>query len=210
MKIYSGIAFGKKLEMVKNLNMGIMISSVYDTGFIKPSLKETFCALDNGAFSDYMKGLQYPFDEYRFLQTLSNCMQYEIPLDFIATPDMVAGGLKSLEFSLKWAERLKGGKLAIVVQNGMKPEDLTNDILDKFTTIFVGGTLSWKWATAKEWAEFAHSNGKNLHIGRAGTVTALQAASEYSDSVDSTSIVRNESWHIIEEFNNQKQLQLAI
>lgn len=210
LKIYSGITFGKKLEIIKNMDLGIMISSVYDIGFIKPCLKETFCALDNGAFADYAKGLNYPFDEHRFLQTLSKCIQLEIPLDFIVCPDKVGMGLKSLEFSLRWAERLEGGKLALVLQDGMTDEDLTEDILSKFEVLFVGGTLKWKWATAKAWAEFAHLKGKKLHIGRVGRLHLLKQCSEFADSVDSTSIVRNESWHIIEEFNNPKQLQLAI
>lgn len=210
LKIYSGITFGKKLGTIKGLNVGIMISSVYDTGFIKPCLKETFCALDNGAFADYAKGLNYPFDEHRFLQTLSKCCQLEIPLDFIVVPDRVGGGLKSLDFSLMWAERLIGGRLALVLQDGMEEKHLTDDILEKFQVLFVGGTLKWKWATAKSWATFAHSKNKKLHIGRVGRLNLIQQSAEFADSVDSTSIVRNESYHIIEEFQNPKQFQLGL
>ncbi len=201
MKIYTGNAFGDDLDKVEELDMGIMISS---NATYKPNkeFKRVSCALDNGAFACFKKG--YPFQSDVFFNTIKHCYKLNIELDFITCPDIVQGGMKSLSFSLKWAheELLSAPKLALVVQDGMIPKRIAPD-LDCFSHIFVGGSVEWKWKTAKDWVLFAHDNEMKCHIGQCGQLKYLNLARDYgADSVDSTSIQRNKSWHIIKQFQD--------
>ena len=203
MQIYTGNAYGKKLEKVKEYGLGIMISS---SPTFKPSkdFAQVPCALDNGAFVAYKKG--YPFPEKVFLDTIDACYKHNITLDFIVCPDIVAGGKRSLEFSMEWAEgRLSTcPRLALVVQDGMDGAMLLRHGIERFTHIFVGGTVEWKWRTADGWCRFAHGNNKNCHIGQVGQAKYLRAASDITaDSVDSTSFARNESWAILDEYKSE-------
>jgi len=202
MKIYTGIAGGKKLDKIREYGLGIMISS---SPTRKPTkdIKEFSCALDNGAFSCYRKG--YPFMEKCFLDTLDICYHCGISLDFIVCPDIVAGGEESLAMSIEWATgRLKSSpKLALVVQNGMTPKLVDSYVLSLFTHLFVGGTVDWKWETAHQWLALAKTNNKQLHIGQVGQYHYLRTAEHMGvDSVDSTSFVVNDSWHILDQFKN--------
>jgi hypothetical protein len=151
--------------------------------------------------------LNLPFDEHRFLHTLSECCRHEIKLDFIVLPDRVGEGKRSIDFSMKWFDRLTFGTFAIALQDGIEEGDIP--LYDNITTLFVGGTTAWKWATAERWIRFARQHNKKCHIGRVGQITQLQKARSIgADSVDSTSFARNDSWHILDEFENPKQLTL--
>ncbi|MHC4372292.1 MAG: hypothetical protein ACYSW8_32205 [Planctomycetota bacterium] len=142
--------------------------------------------------------------EEQFLNTLSICWKVGIDLDFIVVPDIMEAGTKSLVFSMNYAtSKLHTARnLALVVQDGVRPRDVDKCDLSNFTHIFVGGSVEWKWQTAEMWVEYAHSRGLLCHIGRCGTLKRLIHAHEMgADSVDSTSFVRNESWHIIDAYN---------
>ncbi len=129
---------------------------------------------------------------------------------FIVCPDIVAGGVDSLEFSLSWRDRINYDKVALVIQDGMSFADV-DPIIDKFQYLFIGGSVGWKWANAEGWVNYSHSKGLDCHIGQCGQFWMLKAAKRFgADSVDSTSWVVNKSWHIIEEFLNPKQLELVL
>lgn len=207
MKIYSSTPGGDKFDKYKQYDLGVLISS----SPTRPPTKEVsefVCALDNGAFGCWNKG--YPFMERAFLDTLYDCYKKSIKLEFIVCPDLIAQGQKSLRFSLRWAnERLCGCPcLALAVQDGLTPQIIhksTSDIGFKY--IFVGGTIDWKWSMAKEWVNFAHDNDMKCHVGRVGTIERLHYCKEIgADSCDSSSFVRNDSWHILEDFTNNKRL----
>jgi len=219
MQIYTGTCAGKKFELVQEYNMGIMISPS-PTFEPRKNFTEISCALDNGAFQAYRRG--YPFQENLFLQTIDQCYNLGITLDFIVCPDIISGGRRSLEFSLDWAMgKLKGApKLALVVQNDgitkeshlqlrqdMTPEMLAQYDLSAFSHIFIGGSVEWKWQTADSWVKFTHKESKKCHIGQVGQLRYLKFSEHIqADSVDSTSIARNESWNIIEEYASSKTL----
>ena len=164
-------------------------------------------ALDNGAFTCWGKG--YPFQSAVFLRTLERCYKLGVSLDWIVIPDIVAGGVRSLDFSVSWVVPVAGPlhtapRLALVVQDGMTVQHVRHCGLlttRRVSCIFVGGTLEWKWATASEWVSFAHGEGMICHIGRCGTVDALERAEEAgADSVDSSSWARNGSWGIVDRW----------
>lgn len=122
-------------------------------------------ALDNGAFKDQGSGL--PFDGEAFLRHVEQVAP--LSPDFIVLPDIVAGGLASLELSLSWVLRLRGAApLYLPLQDGMAEAD----ILPHLATVdglFVGGGDAWKLSTGAALCAFGRAHGKPVHIGRAGT-----------------------------------------
>ena len=206
MKIYTGTCGKDKLKKVIDFNMGIMISPC-PTRNPSEGFKKVSCALDNGAFRNWKLG--YPFMENLFWETLDKCRRYSIKFDFIVCPDIVTGGKKSLEFSMEWAStKLKTAQnLALAVQDGMTPKDVNTYLLENFTHIFIGGSVEWKWETAKQWVEYAHSKGLKCHIGRCGTLDKLKFSESIGvDSVDSQNFARNDSWGVIDKYHNEKEL----
>lgn len=139
---------------------------------------------DNGAYSCFRK--QVPFDEVKFLKRLDVAMEQPDNACVCAVaPDIVEGGLESLDFSLSWRERLPD-KLPwyLAVQDGMKTSDVEPHI-SKFDGIFLGGSDSFK-QTAATWCTVAHSHEKFFHWGRCSTLNAVLAAWRIgADSIDS-------------------------
>jgi len=207
MQIYTGTAAGENLEMIKKKGLGIMISP--SPSFLpRKEWSDIPCALDNGAFQAHKRG--FPFMRGLFMDTIEKCYCVGLSLDFIVCPDIVAGGKRSLDFSLDWAmgELRTVPRLALAVQDGMDTLQV-KPFLEYFTHIFIGGSVSWKWATAHEWMYFAHTNKKKVHVGQCGTIQRGQRALELgADSIDSTSFVRNKTWDYVDEIYNGKQGRL--
>lgn len=137
---------------------------------------------DNGAYHYFLHGQL--LDENVFLKRLDLAYQLDIPYIAI-TPDIVCGGLKSLEYSLSWLERLPGDwPWYLAVQDGMTVADV-EPVVYSFAGIFLGGSTGFK-STAPIWRELAHRCGKNFHYGRAGTKRKLLHAMDCgADSADS-------------------------
>jgi len=200
MKIYTGTCAGEKFEKVKKNGLGIMISPS-PTFEPRKSFLEVSCAFDNGAFQSYTRG--YPFRENAFWECLDKCYSLGIKLDFIVCPDIVKGGKDSLDYSVEWARtKLKTvPNLALAVQDGMTTQMIDSYVLSLFEMLFVGGSVEWKWKTADDWVKYAHENGKKVHIGQVGQARYLRFAEHIGvDSVDSTSITRNNTFGIIQEY----------
>lgn len=209
MKIYVGQAGSKRiLKEVSDRQLGRM-HTAYD--WKNPRIGFPW-ALDNGAYSYWTRGL--PFDGPRFERCLRK-VRPELRPDFGIIPDIVAGGLHSLLFSLAWLPRLPHGwPWYFAVQDGMKTQDL-EPYITLFGGLFVGGTLEWKLDTAKEWVAYAHKNGLPCHIGRVGTTERYLWADEIgADSVDSVTPViargskigRDDKLHYIDSYRAQTKL----
>ena len=141
---------------------------------------------DNGAYVDYMRGI--PFNAEAWWQELAEVALHPVPPDFVVAPDVVAGGLASLEMSVGWVDRLRelGVRPYLVVQDGMAPNDVAGP-LGRFDGLFVGGSTRWKMNTAGTWCDFAHEHGKPCHVGRVGTGRRVRWAREIgADSIDSS------------------------
>ncbi len=206
MQIYTGTYFNQeRLDKIVELELGILLTPNASLKRERTVGAGVPIAYDNGAYSNWINGTG--FDEYLFLKTLSNLTQKHIPLEFIVCPDIVAGGMKSYDFSMRWKERLAGfNNLYLAVQDGMP----TTVNLDGFAGVMVGGSTEWKWRSAGEWADIVHSQGKRCHIARTGSIGKLKRADELgADSCDSTSFIRNGSWDIVGEYRNPKQMELV-
>lgn len=146
-------------------------------------------AIDNGAFGDWKN--KQDFNERRFIEAVAHTQYLDYYLgdapDFIVCPDIVAGGLASLAFSLRFVPSLqdRGAPLYLVLQDGMQESDVEPS-LPLFQGLFVGGTLPWKISTGERWVRFAHKHGLHCHIGRVGTARRVSWAMRIgADSIDS-------------------------
>jgi hypothetical protein len=144
--------------------------------------------LDNGAFSYWKNNL--PFDEKRFEDALIKTELSKIIPDFVVVPDMVMQGYDSLDFSMKWLNRIPAAhNCFLAVQDGMEVS-VIEDVLDLFDGIFVGGSLEWKLKSSSEWVTLAHKHKKPCHVGRVGTFRRLVWAKSIGvDSIDSSTFV---------------------
>ena len=204
MQIYTSECGGTKLEILKELGLGVMLSPLAMT---RRDYTGIPLALDNGAFRSWRLG--YPFMERLFLNSIEKGYTWGLPLEFIVCPDLIARGMESLRFSVSWSSRLAPcPRLALAVQDGMSPggiHDATADV--GFSHLFVGGTKEWKWSTAKDWVQFAKDHGLKCHIGRCGTLSAIEEAARLGvDSVDSSNIARNDSWEVVRQYQSPQHL----
>lgn len=135
-------------------------------------------ALDNGAWHSHVRGT--PFDVAAFDVALA---KLGAGADWTVLPDVVAGGLRSLEFSMSWVARVPGRKM-LAVQDGMTAAHVV-PCLGAVHGIFVGGTTEWKLATMALWGSVAHEAGKIMHVGRVNTITRIrQCAAAGATSFD--------------------------
>lgn len=166
-------------------------------------------AFDNGAFKDWVAGK--PFDVAAYEAALEKVRADPGRPDFLVVPDIVAGGLESLRFSLSWVDRLWGvAPLYLVVQDGMSEADVLPE-LGPFSGVFVGGSPAWKHRTAEDWVRFAHAHGLRCHIGRMGTEKKARAALRWgADSIDSCTPLWSETnlRNFLRGFEPEHQLSL--
>lgn len=123
-------------------------------------------AIDNGAWWAFQTGNAFDGDAFRRC-----CDAFAGGADWIVIPDIVAGGARSLEFSLSWRAELRGyGRpLLLAVQNGMEVEHVRPHVGGE-VGIFVGGDTEWKIATMRVWGRLAAEVDCYLHVGRVNTV----------------------------------------
>jgi hypothetical protein len=142
-------------------------------------------AVDNGVYGAFVAKREW--NEEPFYAYLDKYSAWN-PL-WVAVPDAVGNRDATLR---KWDEHYPavsafGIPLAFVVQDGMVPADVPDETA---STIFVGGSTSWKWRNLKMWREAFPK--KTLHVGRVNTRRLLcQAAASGADSCDGTGWFRD-------------------
>jgi hypothetical protein len=159
-------------------------------------------ALDNGAwtaFQEWLAGkrLVNLLDLVAFLKAVRLLGR---DADFIALPDIVMGGEASLDLSLAWLRwlrrwrSLRGVRFMLVVQNGMDEGPMLariKRVVGPKVGVFVGGDTSWKIATMKFWAEFAHERATICHVGRVNTPRRIRICADADvDSFDGSGLSR--------------------
>ena len=144
-------------------------------------------AIDNGAWTAHQQRL--PFDGAKFLGVLDALGD---GADWAVVPDVVCGGLASLDFSMHWLERLRGAPcpLLLAVQDDMQIEDVAG-LIGPRLGVFVGGSDKWKEQSAAAWARLARSRGAICHMGRVNTARRIRIAHAAGvDSIDGSSVTR--------------------
>lgn len=143
--------------------------------------------LDNGAWTAYSAGR--PFDERLFVVALRKMGR---DADWTVIPDIVQGGLASLDLSLRWMRRVldETERGLIAVQDGMAPADVTG-FLGPRVGLFVGGSTAWKLETLATWCALARERGCWGHVGRVNTIRRIKDCSAAgATSFDGTSASR--------------------
>lgn len=144
-------------------------------------------ALDNGAWTAFQQGKS--LDEGLFWNAVNKMGE---GADWIVIPDIVGGGLRSLEYSLAWLEQLRGlpTRLLIAVQDGMTPNDV-RAYLNPSVGIFIGGSTEWKVATAGQWGTLSRRRNCYLHVGRVNSARRISiCAAAGANSFDGSSVSR--------------------
>lgn len=126
-------------------------------------------ALDNGAWSAYTQ--KRAFDDAAFTRALR---QMGAGADWTVIPDIVAGGLASLDMSLRWMRVVldETPRGMIAVQDGMSPADV-GGFLGARVGLFVGGSTAWKLSTMRQWADLANKHGAWCHVGRVNSARRI-------------------------------------
>lgn len=120
-------------------------------------------AADNDAF----KG----FDEWAYRNMLDEIRGLPGCL-FVAAPDVVADAPATLERFARWRPVLDGFPVALVAQDGMRPDQVP---WDEIAALFLGGTDAFKLGPAGELlATAALEHGKWLHAGRVNSYRRMR------------------------------------
>ncbi len=144
-------------------------------------------ALDNGAWSDFQSGRS--FDEDAFEKLLD---KFGSGADWIVLPDIVAGGMASLDLSMRYANRCRSMNdlVLIAVQDGMETSDLA-PLVGRHIGVFLGGSTEWKLARMEEWGKFCADHGCWYHIARVNTRRRIRLAhAAGATSIDGSSASR--------------------
>lgn len=144
-------------------------------------------AIDNGAWVDFKTGS--PFDGDRFSRMLD---RMGAAADFIVLPDIVGAGLRSLELTLAWIDRVRayGRRMLIAVQDGIGPSHVRH-LVGPNVGIFLGGSTGWKLSTMPSWGAFCLELGIYYHVARVNSAKRTYCAiAAGADSIDGSSVSR--------------------
>lgn len=144
-------------------------------------------ALDNGAWGAHQAGVDW--DACRFEALLD---EFDAGADWVAAPDIVAGGAESLALSESWLGRLVGrvARVLIPVQDGMDPADVS-PLLSDSVGVFLGGSTDWKLDTMAQWGRLCSERGAYYHVARVNSVRRISACvCAGAASFDGTSAIR--------------------
>lgn len=179
LQVLLGDGCGKRLKRIcEETGMGRMLCTNW------PELYENEpWGFDNGAWG--MQDHPGGFDEKKFTGRLEKALKRYPHHPYLAVcPDIVAGGMRSLELSMKWRHQLPDWPWYLAVQDGMEVAAVI-DVLHNFDGIFLGGSDNYK-KYAGYWCQLAHHVKKKFHYGRAGTINKLaHAIMVGADSLDS-------------------------
>lgn len=156
-------------------------------------------AIDNGAFAG--------FDVAAFESLLARESERREQCIFLAVPDVVASARRTLEVFERWAPRLKGWPLALVVQDGQQDMPIP---WDDIKAVFVGGSTEFKVSQhAVQIIRAAQALGKWTHVGRVNTPGRFEWAEKLGvDSIDGTGLSRY-SWMRERVAHEQRQPSLV-
>lgn len=149
----------------------------------------TVFGIDNGAWGAFKNKTDWEQVRPRWQRLIEEHGQHAL---WAVAPDIVCGGVASLEMSLRWVDWLvpRVPRVLLAVQDGMESSHLRR-YLSPSVGIFVGGSTEWKKRTMAEWACLAHEFGGWCHVGRVNTARRISmCVLSQVDSFDGTSASR--------------------
>jgi hypothetical protein len=144
-------------------------------------------AIDNGAWTAYQRAQR--FDGARFVELLD---RLGARADWIVVPDVVGDARASLRLTARWLPRVEryGAPMLIGVQDGMTPHDVAAWIAGG-AGVFLGGSTSYKLASAIAWGTWCAERGAYFHVARVNTAKRIRLCQEArASSFDGTSATR--------------------
>lgn len=152
-------------------------------------------AIDNGAFSG--------FRERDFFTLLKREEPNKESCLFVACPDVVAAGRRTLEIWKHYRHRLIGWPLALVAQDGMEDLDIPWGELE---AMFLGGGDPWKdLKAAQDIVKTARTLGKHVHIGRVNTIKRFKLFMGIADTCDGSGIAMYD--HMLRDIDKALNMQ---
>jgi hypothetical protein len=199
MKIYLGIVGSKKVQaFAKQHDCGWCLTPENNR-----KIPHGTYFLDNGAFTAWKNKTRW--DEVAFKILVNKYPNY----DFVVAPDIVCGGSKSLEHSYNYAGEIPS-PVYLAVQDGMTFNDVRL-FLDYFDGLFIGGSISWKFQTARMWSDLAHLYKKKCHAGRVGTWEGMIHMHYCGvDSIDTTTPSRHQDDSHIRKYLDHLKKQTTL
>lgn len=127
----------------------------------------TIYGIDNGAWEAFTNKLDWERVRPRWQRLIEERGADAL---WAVAPDIVCGGLASLDLSLRWVDWLRPRvpRVLLAVQDGMEAEHLRPHLSSR-VGIFVGGSTEWKKQTMGQWSALAHEVGGWCHVGRVNT-----------------------------------------
>jgi hypothetical protein len=155
--------------------------------------------VDNGAFTG-------TFDPDEWVELLDKLDDFAYRPDFVVLPDGYNDAEKTLERHRQWVGEVHDRHLpaAAVLQPGL-PIPMQVELADRIgaSFVFVGGSTRWKRAHGEEIVAEAHDRGLIVHIGNPDSKDGLLWSYRIgADSVDTSTIVQNESWEWLTALEN--------
>jgi len=156
---------------------------------------------DNGAFGAWLKGETLDLERFRDVAAraadIGGCA-------LAVLPDIVTGGMASLDCSMRELDRLPELPWYLAVQDDMEFQPNWGTVCHaledpRIAGIFIGGSNRFK-TSAPTWSVTAGMLGKSLHYGRAGTPHKVAHAMRSKvDSIDSAfPLWTKERWELFE------------
>jgi len=190
MIIYHGVPSESKLARARRE------APSYEHGAEYPAYRlsrshQTRWILDNGAYTS-------AFDPAEWVGALERADEYAGGPDWVILPDQYQEGMRSIARSARYVGLAEayGYDYYLPVQDGMRNvEQTVRAAVDLDASgVFIGGSDGFKTEYAGQYVMTAHDYGLQAHIGKPGN-RLTWAADIGADSVDTTSIVRNDYWH---------------
>jgi len=142
-------------------------------------------ALDNGAWTCHQQGK--PFDEDAFRWAYD---RIGADAEWVVAPDIVGGGIKSLDLTCSWLHRLHHSRVLIAVQDGIEPHHV-EPLMAPGRGIFLGGSTDYKLSMMVKWGDVAARHGAYYHVARVNTVRRVRMAQcARAHSVDGSSVTQ--------------------
>jgi hypothetical protein len=111
---------------------------------------------------------------------------------WVVLPDIVAGGARSLEKSLRWSNRWLSACPMVpgAVQDGMQESDLAH-VVGRNVGLFLGGSTEWKLGIMATWGKFCQRHGIYYIVAGVNTERRVwMAVAAGADSIDGSSASR--------------------
>lgn len=168
----------RNLHAIQAHGWRLLFSSAAPDQFRAPGWRY---ALDNGSWSAFTRGT--PWDPGMFRSAVD---ELGAGADWVAAPDVVAGGLSSLALSESWIPWLleRCRRVLIPVQDGMTPADVAPLLSDQ-VGIAIGGSTEWKLSQLRrpDWLISARAAGAWTHVLRVNTERRINLSAGF-DSID--------------------------